>query len=271
MKKAYFMLMVFVLIVAALGFSGGRTAGLAQSSNDASPGSLSPQIYLPVLNLARTYDIYGKVSDTDGHPVAGVSIVDQAGHQTVSGADGSYNLAGLDEGKYSVAAQKDGLLFNPSAIEVEMLSSDLNVNIQAVAACEEAIHNGSFENDNAWQFPITTYTASYTSAAAHTGNRSARTGILNGADNRYAYSSTRQLVTIPADIDSANLRVWLYPISGEVLNSAQTLEGLHPLAARPTTVEIETEVMAGDVQYVLILDPGPDPEDVVDDTLLESP
>ena len=169
-----------------------------------------------------------------------------------------------------MAVQNDGLLFNPTAIEIEMLSSDLNVNIQAVAACEEAIHNGSFENDNAWQFPITPYSASYTTDAAHTGSRSARTGILNSTDNVYAYSSTRQLVTIPSDIDSANLRVWLYPISGEVLTNAQTLEGMYPLAARPTTAEFETTWIAGDVQYVLILDPGPDPEDVVDDTLLET-
>jgi hypothetical protein len=151
-----------------------------------------------------------------------------------------------------------------------MLSSDMNIHIQALAACEEAILNGGFEEDNAWQFPETTYSASYSTDASHTGSRSARTGILKSADNRYAYSSTRQMVTIPSDTVSANLRVWLYPISDEVLTNAQALEGLHPLAPQPAASEFETAAFAGDVQYVLILDPGPNPEDPVDDTLIET-
>ena len=43
-----------------------------------------------------------------------------------------------------------------------------------------------------------------------------RTGILKLADNRYSYSDAEQLVTIPGDADSVTLRIWLYPISGEV-------------------------------------------------------
>jgi hypothetical protein len=176
----------------------------------------------------------------------------------------------LVAGKYSLAAQKEGWLFDPTATEIELLSSNMNVNIQAVTACEEAILNGSFENDNAWQFPETTYTASYSTDAAHSGSRSAQTGILNPTDNRYAYSSARQLVTIPSDVVSANLRVWLYPISDEVLSNAQALESLYPLAPRPATAEFETAALAGDVQYVLILDPGSNPVDPVDDTLIET-
>ena len=270
MKKSYIILMVFVLVIAALGLSSSGSIGLAQSSDDATPDSGTARIFLPVLSITRTYDIYGKVSDPNGQPVAGVSIIDQTGNQTFTSADGSYALTGLQSGKVSLAAQKDGWSFNPTATEIELLSSDLNVNIQAVAACEDVIHNGSFENNNVWEFPATTYTASYTNLAAHTGYRSARTGILNLVDNRYAYSSIRQLVTIPADTVSADLRMWLYPISGEALNSAQSIENLQPLAPRPTSADFETDWIAGDVQYVLILDPGDDPEDPVDDTLLET-
>jgi len=270
MKKSYLMLVVFVLIIAALGLSSSRIVGVAQSSVDPTPNADSAHFFLPFVNLTRTYTIYGKVSGPDGQPVGGVSIIDQAGNQTLTNADGTYNLKGLVAGKYSLAAQKEGWLFNPTATEIEMLSSNMNVNIQAVTACEEAILNGSFEEDSAWQFPETTYSASYSTDAAHTGSHSARTGILNSTNNRYAYSSTRQLVTIPSDTVSANLRVWLYPISDEVLSNAQALESLHPLASRPAGAEFETEALAGDVQYVLILDPGPNPVDPVDDTLIET-
>ena len=132
MKKSYILLMVFVLVVAVLGLSSSGMVGLAQTPDEPNPDSSSIKIFLPVLNLTRTYDIYGKVTGPDGQPVSGVSIIDQVGHQTISSVDGTYNLTGLEEGKYSVAAQKDGLLFNPTTKEIEMLSSDLQVNIQVI-------------------------------------------------------------------------------------------------------------------------------------------
>ena len=54
------------------------------------------------------------------------------------------------------------------------------------------------------------------------------------------------------------------------LQAQKTLDGIHPLAPQPTAAEFEITAFAGDVQYVLILDPGPNPEDPVDDTLIET-
>ena len=267
MKKSFLIFLVLVLITTSLALSSSSSVGLAQTSDESEADS---KVYMPLVNLTPTYDIYGRVYGPEGQLIGGASIIDQEGRQTFSNADGTYNLKGLVAGKYALAAQKDGLLFNPTATEVENLSSDINLDLNAIAACDEAILNGGFEKDKAWQFPATTFTASYSTDAAHSGSRSARTGILKTADNRYAYSSARQMVTVPSDTVSANLKVWLYPISDEVLSNAQALSGIHPLAPQPTAAELESASFAGDVQYVLILDPGPNPEDPADDTLIET-
>ncbi len=113
--------------------------------------------------------------------------------------------------------------------------------------CTEVVANGSFETDGYWELPITAYPAAYTSAAAHYGYRAMRVGILNPADNRYSYSSARQLVTIPANAASATLRFWLYPVSGEPPANLS-------LPARLLTLMTQDATLYGDAQYVDLLD-----------------
>ncbi len=100
--------------------------------------------------------------------------------------------------------------------------------------CTEGIANGGFEDDGGWEFPVTPYPATYTMAITHTGSRAVRTGIVDPADNRESFSSVQQTVSIPADVVSATLRFWVYPISGEppltptvtVRPSAETLQDM---------------------------------------------
>ncbi len=116
------------------------------------------------------------------------------------------------------------------------------------AACTELVANGSFETTGAWTFPVTASTAGYTAAAAHTGSRSGRFGLLPGARALWAgppvaerslsgdiaseggtYSSGHQTITIPAGATSATLRFWYRP---------------------------GTQDAGGDFQRVLLLEPG---------------
>jgi PKD repeat protein len=106
------------------------------------------------------------------------------------------------------------------------------------APCVEGIANGGFEDDSAWVIPATDYPATYTTAITHTGGRSMRVGIVEPGDNRYSYSSARQTVTIPAGALSATLGFWLYPMTGEP----------------PAKLTVPSHPLAGDWQYVLILD-----------------
>jgi hypothetical protein len=118
----------------------------------------------------------------------------------------------------------------------------------ATTSCYNAIANGGFEGTGGWDLPATEYTAAYSTAHAHGGSWSLRTGIVNPADNRYAYSSGRQLVAIPANATSATLGLYIYPISGE--------SALKPLPALPQSLLDDLfgdAPLANDLQYVLIL------------------
>ncbi|MBN1402793.1 MAG: hypothetical protein JXA74_18265 [Anaerolineae bacterium] len=112
--------------------------------------------------------------------------------------------------------------------------------------CYEAVVNGGFESNVAWVIPDTVYDAAYSTGQAHTGARSMRTGILNLANNVYSYSSAQQTVTIPTGIDSATLRFWLYPLSGD----AQVVPTPYPRSAGINPLQ----QLSYDVQYVLLLD-----------------
>ena len=113
-------------------------------------------------------------------------------------------------------------------------------------SCSEYVANGGFENNQAWEIPVTAYSAGYSTARWHSGVRSMRSGIVNAAHNTYSYSDFRQTVTLPASLTSASLRVWFFPISGE--------GPMAPIPDIPSGESFGDAVLAGDVQYLLVLD-----------------
>lgn len=108
--------------------------------------------------------------------------------------------------------------------------------------CVELVHNGNCELIGAWDFPATPITADYSTEEAHSPMRSLRVGLTT-ASNRMGYSSARQRLTLPSTLVTATLSVWLYPVSTE-LQAARLDAGATTLPA----------TMAGDAQYVLLLD-----------------
>jgi hypothetical protein len=114
--------------------------------------------------------------------------------------------------------------------------------------CGNLLQNPSFETNSAWEIPITAYSAGYSTAQAHTGSRSMRTGILNAGDNVFSYSDFRQRVSIPSGTTVATARFWLYTLSGE--NKSLSV----PESITPTGKPFEQTTISGDLQYVLILD-----------------
>jgi DNA-binding beta-propeller fold protein YncE len=117
---------------------------------------------------------------------------------------------------------------------------------------EQRLVNPGFETDAGWQFPVTSYSAGYSTAQHHTGARSARAGIVAPGVNVRSYSSVQQTVSIPADATAVTLTLWLYPLSGE-----GALPGL--VAATPGELDAAAagvnspDAPAGDRQYVLLL------------------
>jgi hypothetical protein len=112
--------------------------------------------------------------------------------------------------------------------------------------CQEYIVNGGFEQNLTWEIPLTAFSADYSTDRAHTGTRSMRTGIVYATHNRFSYSDFRQTVTIPADAKQVSFTFFDYPISNEGLAVA--------LAPIPSGIVFGAEPLAGDVQYMLILD-----------------
>jgi hypothetical protein len=71
-----------------------------------------------------THSISGKVT-AGKHPLAGVVISDGMGHATVSNADGTYTLAGLDSGDYTLTPSLPGYTFTPASIDVSITDTNL--------------------------------------------------------------------------------------------------------------------------------------------------
>ena len=214
--------------------------------SDTPPEPPPNHVYIPLMNFSTYYALSGQIADSKNAPISGVSVVDNEGHATVTDANGLYAFRGLTSGDYSFAPEKDGLVFSPAMIDASLPGGVQAANFNAQLACADAVVNGSFETTDAWELPITVKTAAYTTAAAHTGAQSLRTGIFGTEANKYSYSSGRQTISIPAATTSATLRVWLYPVSEEAANLAKSAE-VSPEVA-------ENAAASSDAQYVLLLD-----------------
>ncbi len=242
----------FILTILLSGTLMGPT-GQARGSqpemipvSDSVPEPPPNTVFIPLMNYNPYYVLSGQIIDSKSLPMADVKIVDNDGHATMTDANGMYAFKGLLEGAYSIAPEKDGLVFSPALIDASLPGSVQSANFNAQLACADAVVNGSFETADAWVLPVTEKTAAYTTAAAHTGTRSLRTGIFGTEVNKYSYSSGRQTISIPAATTSATLRVWLYPVSEEAAVLAKSSAGSQEVA--------ENAASSGDGQYVLVLD-----------------
>lgn len=262
MRRITHLLLVFAFLISAAPslFIGMPAAGAAEAVATVPPPQPN-KLYLP-MTIRNYYSVSGQVTDSNGQLMSGVTVTDNQGQSTKTNSQGYYSFSGLKSGDFAVAPAHPGFVFSPSMLSGEVPDQNTDRDFTAIQACSDIINNGSFESDTSdWFFPPTEYSASYSTAVAHTGTRSARTGIVDpAAKNVYSYSSVRsKIITIPADASSATLRLWLYPISNDVANA--------PVAAAPTGPNFGNEALAYDAQYVLVLRPGSNWEN---DTLLET-
>jgi hypothetical protein len=193
------------------------------------------------------HTIAGRVLSPQNVPIPGVTIKTDQGQSVVTDQNGVYLLDGLNSGTYTLTPSQGGTIFSPASSAVVVPPDVVLLNFTAEVLCSEAIINGGFEDNTGWNIPITEYTAGYTTAEAHTGSRSLRTGIVNPADNIFSYSSGQQRVTIPSGTTSAYLTFWIKSFSG--------VNGGLSLPNKPAAGSLFGKAqMSGDVQYVLVLD-----------------
>ena len=118
----------------------------------------------------------------------------------------------------------------------------------------DILTNGGFETEDAWILPTTTKPAQFGRTIVYSGEQAMHIGSF-GDVNEYAYSSTRQDVTIPAGTQTAMLTFYTYAASGDVEMAAET--AVFPTNSSNITLQ-PAAAPAGDAQYALILDPSND-------------
>jgi len=224
------------------------TAGIiAVQAQDNQPWA-GESIYIPVVYSGPPgHEISGRVVSPQNVPISGVKIQTNLGQSALTDQNGNYALDGLAEGTYTLTPSLSGIVFSPSSSAVVVPPDVVLLNFTADVSCGEALVNGGFESNSNWEFPVTEYPAGYDTSQAHSGSRSARTGITNPADNRYSYSSTRQKVSIPSGTSSAYLYFWVKSFGTGTVGLS--------LPDKPKIgTQLNETQMAGDVQYVLVLD-----------------
>lgn len=126
----------------------------------------------------------------------------------------------------------------------------------------ELIQNGGFEADAAWIFGSTPAPASYSTITAHSGSRSAKTGIRHNEPDTYSYSSVYQGVTVPSNATSAVLTFWYRPFTEEVASTTAEPVRIQPALSAEHQKLVEASIqgaepaapLAQDVQTAWILD-----------------
>lgn len=86
-----------------------------------------------------------------------------------------------------------------------------DVDVQACyddSPCTELVRNPSFEWTGEWAHPVTPRQANYTTAAARTGSRSMRHGVVPPTSDVYSHSSAYQAIDIPSGAQQPTLTFW---------------------------------------------------------------
>ncbi|MEM7118035.1 MAG: cohesin domain-containing protein [Chloroflexota bacterium] len=245
------------------------------------PETFSGKLFLPIIREEAPSAVFGRVVNQQGAGVTGVVLQTQTGLTAVSDSQGYYSFSMTQGGTYTITPSKSGLTFSPSNRSIFVPPNAQGLNFTAITpatatptptntpqpdpdpdpdpdptstpspSCWNGIVNGGFEAGNGWTIGDNEYWASYSSATARSGSRSMRVGIVNSADNRFAYSSTWQYVTIPSSATDATLRFWL---AGSTTGTLGTQE-VGPLE-RPLRIPISSteRSLNDDAQYVLIYD-----------------
>ena len=166
--------------------------------------------------VPTTYTVSGAVTTSTGAGVSGVTVSSGASSGS-SDTAGSYAIAGLVNGGYTLTPSKSGCSFSPTSRAVTVASA--NVTGQAfTATCTtstptERLSNGNFDSitvstnsapDTSWSRTAFTGT-SHNTLAAEAGALSGTTSAKLGVSNSATHSVSSKATLIPASATTSTL------------------------------------------------------------------
>jgi len=166
--------------------------------------------------VPTTYTVSGAVTTSTGAGVSGVTVSSGASSGS-SDTAGSYAIAGLVNGGYTLTPSKSGCTFSPTSRAVTVASA--NVTGQAfTATCTtstptERLSNGNFDSitvstnsapDTSWSRTAFTGT-SHNTLAAEAGALSGTTSAKLGVSNSATHSVSSKATLIPASATTSTL------------------------------------------------------------------
>lgn len=186
----------------------------------------SPPPWFSFLPLLSTFlggqTLEGTVTDLEGNPIPGVAVRANGSMATYTDEKGEYRLSGLPNEPLTIELSKQGYFFPANGAQIDLTESNqFNFTALQQAGCYELIDNGTFEENRGWQILGSTAPASYSTALARNGNRSMRSGILKGGENRTSFSLFSQEFDIPLNTDSVVLNLWIYQSTTEDTTTSQ--------------------------------------------------
>ncbi len=90
------------------------TSGAFQPTFGGGAGAHPTDGFVARLPIGKLHTITGQARDGDGHPLTGITISTHAGYSATTGVDGSYTIADLPSGAYTVTAGS-GYFWTPEA------------------------------------------------------------------------------------------------------------------------------------------------------------
>lgn len=101
---------------------------------------------------------------------------------------------------------------------VEEITSVAQSGTQLTAGCTLAEINGGFEEQSAWRVPITRSSGVYSTVQTHSGEMAIQIGATTDVEGVLeSYSIFEQVVNLPGDAESAEISLYFYPISNDVI------------------------------------------------------
>ncbi|MGE5124212.1 MAG: carboxypeptidase-like regulatory domain-containing protein, partial [Acidobacteriaceae bacterium] len=244
MRRYFIQLSCSLLSLTLLLWVGILTASAQQGQTQTTYPIFIPGVFK---NQASTYSISGQVFNPQNVPLAGITVRTNQGQAAITDLNGAYTFTGLAGGEYVVTPSFGSVQFSPVSARVVVPPDVTRLNFTTQSACSEALVNGSFEGNTGWEIPDTAYDAGYSSAEAHSGSRSMRTGIVDPHDNVPSYSSVHQKVSLPAGTANAYLTLWMKSFSAET-------NGISVGSMPQIGLQADEFTLSGDVQYLLVLD-----------------